>query len=93
MEEDKQENKEQSREKERYRRKLDMLGPGSKMLMCTGILCGAAIILYLIGLKIIAYCVAGAAGILFLVLLILLKIESHQDRARNDTAEKDREKN
>ena len=88
MEEENRDKKERPPEEKRGRRKLDIAKTGPKMLMCTGILCGAAIILYLIGLRAAAYCTAGAGALVFAALLILLKIESRQGETSDETSGK-----
>ena len=68
----------------RYRYKLDMLEPGTIMLKWVGIF-------LLIGLELLRWKLAAAiafgfSGALFLLLLILLAIEAHQDRVLNEIA-------
>ena len=73
----------------RYKHKLNMLEPGTKMLKWTGLLLAAGVLFGLLHWKYAAYCVMGLAGCLFAVLIILLMIESHQDRVLNETAIKE----
>ena len=40
-----------------------------------------------------AYCVWAAAGIIFVVLLVLLVVEAHQDKVLNEIAIKENKKN
>lgn len=63
----------------RKRIKLNMLNPGIRMCQISGILLVVALILYFIGVKHLSFITAGAAVALFLVLLILVKIELYQD--------------
>ena len=70
----------------RYRHKLNMLEPGTKMLKWTGILLAVGFALYLLRLKTAAYCVTGLAGASFAVLVILLIVEAHQDKVLNEIA-------
>ena len=79
--------------KKRYKHKLNMLEPGTKMLKWTGLLLAAGVLLLLLRWKIAAYCVFGLAGILFAVFIILLMIESHQDRVLNEIAVKENREN
>ena len=64
----------------RFRYKLNMLEPGTVMLKWIGLLGVIGLALSLLHLKTAACCVLGLSGIIFLVLLILLGIEAHQDR-------------
>ena len=64
----------------RFRYKLNMLEPGTVMLKWIGLLGVIGLVLFLLHLKIAACCVLGLSGILFLLLLILLAIEAHQDK-------------
>ena len=75
----------------RYRYKLDMLDPGTIMLKWVGIflLIGLALEL-LLRWKLAAAIAFGFSGALFLLLLILLAIEAHQDRVLNEIAAQER---
>lgn len=70
----------------RYKHKLNMLEPGTVMLKWIGILLMAGLILWLLRLKLVSYIVFGIAGAVFLLLLILLAIEAHQDNVLNKIA-------
>ena len=70
----------------RYRRKLNMLEPGTAMLKWTGLLGAAGLVLFLLHLKAAACIALGLAGVLFVLLLILLAVEAHQDRVLNGIA-------
>ena len=70
----------------RYKHKLNMLEPGTVMLRWIGILLMAGLILWLLRLKLVSYIVFGIAGAVFLLLLILLAIEAHQDNVLNKIA-------
>ena len=63
----------------RYKHKLNMLEPGTAMLKWIGILLLAGLVLQMLRLKLVSYIVFGLAGAIFLLLLILLAIEAHQD--------------
>ena len=80
-------------EEKRFKHKLNMLEPGTRMLKIMGILVLAGILLYVFRLKTAAFCVWGAAGIIFAVLLILLAIESYQDNVLNEIAIEENKKN
>ena len=69
-----------------YKHKLNMLGPGMLMLKWTGLLFLIGFVLQLIRLKFVSYIVFGLAGTIFLVLVILLAIEAHQDNVLNEIA-------
>ena len=69
-----------------YKHKLNMLGPGRVMLKWIGILLLAGFVLWLLRLKFISCIVFGLAGAIFLLLLILLAIEAHQDSILNEIA-------
>jgi hypothetical protein len=64
----------------RFRYKLNMLEPGTVMLKWIGLLGVIGLVLFLLHLKTAACCVLGLSGILFLLLLVLLAIEAHQDK-------------
>ena len=80
-------------EEKRYKHKLNMLEPGSKMLTWMGILILIGILLYVFQFRTAAFCAWGLSGIIFAVLLILLAIESHQDRVLNEIAIEENKKN
>ena len=68
----------------RFRYKLNMLEPGTLMLKWIGLLGVSGLVMFLFHLKTAAYCVLGLSGLLFVLLLILLAIEAHQDRILNE---------
>ena len=67
----------------RYKHKLNMLEPGTVMLKWIGILLLVGLVLRL---KLVSYIVWGLAGAIFLLLLVLLAIEAHQDSVLNEIA-------
>ena len=81
-----------SKEK-RFKYKLNMLGPGTKMLKCIGILILTGLLLYVIKLRTAAFCAWALSGIIFAVLLILLAIEAYQDKVLNEIAIEENKKN
>ena len=76
-----------------YKHKLNMLEPGSIMLKWIGILILIGLLLYIFKLKIVAYGAWILSGIIFVVLLILLTIEGHQDKVMNEIGIRENEKN
>ena len=70
----------------RYKHKLNMLEPGTVMLKWIGILLLGGFVLRLLRLKLVSYIVWGLAGMLFLLLLVMLAIEAHQDSVLNEIA-------
>lgn len=80
-------------EEKRYKHKLNMLEPGTIMLKWIGILILIGLLLYIFKLKIVAYGAWILSGIIFVVLLILLTIEGHQDKVMNEIGIKENEKN
>jgi len=80
-------------EEKRYKHKLNMLEPGTIMLKWIGILILIGLLLYIFNLKIVAYGAWILSGIIFVVLLILLTIEGHQDKVMNEIGIKENEKN
>ena len=77
----------------RFKYKLNMLEPGTRMLKYIGILLLIGILLYIFRFRIAAFCVWAVSGIVFAVLLILLAIESYQDNVINDIAIKENREN
>ena len=67
--------------------------PGTRMLKWIGILILIGVLLYVVQFRITAFCVWAAAGIIFVVLLILLAIEAHQDNVLNEMAIEEYKKN
>ena len=80
-------------EEKRYKHKLNMLEPGTIMLKWIGILILIGLLLYIFKFKIVAYGAWILSGIIFVVLLILLTIEGHQDKVMNEIGIKENEKN
>lgn len=70
----------------RYKHKLNMLELGTVMLKWIGILLLVGLVMRLLRLKLVSYIVWGLAGAIFLLLLILLAIEAHQDSVLNEIA-------
>ena len=63
----------------RYKHKLNMLEPGMKICKTILILLCAGMLLLWLHMKTAGLILLAAAGVLFLVLLILIGIEQHQD--------------
>ena len=80
-------------EEKRFKHKLNMLEPGSRMLKWIGILIVIGLLLYFFRFRMAAICVLAVSGIVFAVLLVLLAIESHQDDVMNEIAKKENNKN
>ena len=80
-------------EEKRFKHKLNMLEPGSRMLKWIGILIVIGLLLYFFRFRMSAICVLAVSGIVFAVLLVLLAIESHQDDVMNEIAKKENNKN
>ena len=70
----------------RFKHKLNMLEPGTAMLKWIGILLLAGLVLRLLRLKLVSYITFGLAGVIFLLLMILLAVEAHQDSVLNEIA-------
>ena len=70
----------------RYRYQLDMLEPGTIILKWVGIFLLIGLALELLRWKLAAAIAFRLSGALFLLLLILLAIEAHQDRVLNEIA-------
>lgn len=71
---------------ERYRHKLNMLGPGTVMLRICTVLAATGGICFWLSWPIAATILFILAGLLLLVLLGLICIELHQDRVLNEMA-------
>ncbi|HAV89943.1 MAG TPA: hypothetical protein DCW44_01515 [Eubacterium sp.] len=80
-------------EEKRYKHKLNMLEPGSIMLKWIGILILIDLVLYVFRFRMVAFCAWILSGIIFVVLLILLTIEGHQDKVMNEIGIRENEKN
>ena len=76
-----------------YKHKLNMLEPGSIMLKWIGILILIGLVLYVFRFRMVAFCAWILSGIIFVVLLILLTIEGHQDKVMNEIGIRENEKN
>ena len=61
-----------------------MLEPGIRILKCIGLLTLSGLLLYIFRYRSAAYCMWSVSGIAFVVLLVLLAIEVHQDKVMND---------
>ena len=70
----------------RFKHKLNMLEPGTVLLKWIGILGAVGLALLLLHWKTLACCMLGLSGALFVLLLILLAIEAHQDKVLNEIA-------
>lgn len=79
--------------KKRYKHKLNMLEPGTIMLKWIGILILIGLVLYVFRFRMVAFCAWILSGIIFVVLLILLTIEGHQDKVMNEIGIRENEKN
>lgn len=75
----------------RYKHKLNMLEPGGAMLKWVGILLLAGLALLPLRLTLASYIAWGLAGALFLLLLVLLAIEAHQDSVLHQIAARERD--
>lgn len=77
----------------KYKYKLNMLEPGTKMIKAIGISIVLGIVFDLTGITLLNYIFYGLAALLGIVLLILLIIESHQDKVLNEQAILERRRN
>lgn len=73
-------------EMKKYKHKLNMLEPGSKMIKAIGIFVGISFVFYLFRLMLLCYVFCGISVLIGAILLILLMIESHQDKVLNEQA-------
>ena len=80
-------------EEKRFKHKLNMLEPGTKMLKCIGILILIGLLLYVFRFRIAAFCLWAASGVVFVALLILLAVETHQDNVMNEIGIEENKKN
>lgn len=80
-------------EEKRFKHKLNMLEPGTKMLKCIGILILIGLLLYVFKFRIAAFCLWAVSGIIFVVLLILLAVETYQDNVLNEIGIEENKKN
>ncbi|HHV29965.1 hypothetical protein [Acetivibrio mesophilus] len=77
----------------KYRYKLNMLEPGLKMIKAIGIFVVLGITFYMTDIMQLCYIFSGLAVILGVILLLLLIIESHQDKVLNEQAIEEMRKN
>ena len=77
----------------RFKHKLNMLEPGTKMLKWMCILIFVGILFYAFRFKMAAFCAWAASGIIFVILLILLAVETYQDNVMNEIAIEENKKN
>ncbi len=80
-------------EEKRFKHKLNMLEPGTRMLKCIGILILIGLLLYVFKFRIAAFCLWAVSGIIFVVLLILLAVETYQDNVLNEIGIEENKKN
>ena len=80
-------------EEKRFKHKLNMLEPGTKMLKCIGILILIGLLLYAFKFRFAAFCLWVVSGIIFVVLLFLLAIENYQDNVMNEIGIEENKKN
>lgn len=80
-------------EEKRFKHKLNMLEPGTRMLKCIGILILIGLLLYVFRFRVAAFCIWALSGIIFVVLLILLAVETHQDNVMNEIGIEENKKN
>lgn len=75
----------------RYRRKFNMLEPGALMLKIAGVLALIGVIAHGLKMRLIAAPLLSAAGLIVAALLILVRIELHQDKVLNEIARRENE--
>lgn len=73
----------------RYKHKLNMLEPGTKMVKCIGITTLAGTFFYMIKLKELSYGLFLISCFVAVVLFVLLLIEHHQDEVLYEEAKKE----
>lgn len=76
----------------RYRHKLNMLEPGTAMLKWVGIFLLLGLVLRLLHRTLASWIAFGFAGAIFLMLMILLIVEAHQDHVLNELAARENRK-
>ena len=76
---------------ERYKHKLNMLEPGAVMLKIIGALVVLGIVFWMVKWHLPAAIVWVLGGIILAVLLVLVAIESHQDKVLNEIARRESE--
>ncbi len=72
----------------KHRRKLNMLEPGTKMCKVILSLLGSGIVFMYLQIEMAGVFMLIAAGVIFILLLILLAIEQHQDNKQYLEAKK-----
>jgi hypothetical protein len=77
----------------KYKYKLNMLEPGSKMIKLIGIFGIIGFVFYIVQLILLCYLFCGLAVITGIILFILLIIESHQDKVLYEQYIKEKRKN
>ena len=70
----------------RYRHKLNMLEPGARMLKIAALISAAGIAALLLKIRVAGLILLALAGLIVLMLLILVRIELHQDSVLNAIA-------
>ena len=75
----------------RYRRKLNTLEPGALMLKIAGVLALIGVVAHGLKMRLIAVILLSAAGLIAAALLILVRVELHQDRILNEIAQRENE--
>lgn len=73
----------------RYRRKLNTLEPGALMLKIAGVLALIGVVAHGLKMHLIAVILLSAAGVIAAALLILVRVELHQDRILNEIAQRE----
>ena len=75
----------------RYRRKLNTLEPGALMLKIAGVLALIGVVAHGLKMHLIAVILLSAAGVIAAVLLILVRVELHQDKVPSEIARRKNE--
>lgn len=78
-----------NKKKPRYKYKLNMLEPGIVMLKIIVALLLVAVVLYLTSNRFLAFCLSSIAGFIFLLMIILIFIEQHQDKMLYEDVKKE----
>lgn len=76
----------------KYKYKLNMLEPGTKMMKAIGLIGMLSVIFYFAKLIILCYIFGIVAGIIGLILLVLILIEQHQDQVLYEQAIEERKR-
>lgn len=77
----------------KYRYKLNMLEPGTKMIKLIIGMILLSVIFYFTKLMVLCYLFSILAGITGFILWVLIMIEQHQDRVLNEQAIEERRRN